>query len=250
MFSHENEFERQGFTVLRKIIPLWERKAILRRVSSCLDPLVGRVEYESDVGYPGAPKSREAAGGIIPRRLLGALDRDGVFLSLALNPTIVEMLRKFLGCPEIAVSRAHHNCVMTKFPEFSSDTHWHRDSRYWAFEKSELVTAWYALGEETQENGGLSVIPGSHGMNLNGRRFNDQSFFRADDPRNITLIETAVDIRLNPGDVLLFHCQLIHSATRNLTMTPKFSAVFTYHSVNNRPKPGTRSSSLPSLRIR
>ena len=32
-----------------------------------------------------------------------------------------------------AMSRAHHNCLMTKHPRYGSMTGWHRDIRYWSF---------------------------------------------------------------------------------------------------------------------
>jgi len=245
----QEEFGQHGFAVLPNVISTWEQNLIRRRV---LDSLVSRqcpVEYEADVGYPGAPKSRDASGGSTPRRLLAALDRDSVFLSLALNPKVINAIQKLLGHREVAVSQAHHNCIMTKFPAFSSDTLWHRDFRFWAFDKPTLITAWFALDDESAENGSLSVIPGSHKLRLARDQFDEQSFFCRGDKRNTPLVDSAINLRLRPGDVLLFHCQLLHSATRNFSGELKISPVFTYHSERNNPIPGTRSSSLPSIRI-
>ena len=60
------------------------------------------------------------------------------------------------------MSQAHHNCVMTKNPGYSSETHWHQDIRYWSFQQPELVSVWTALGREHKGNGCLRVLPGSH----------------------------------------------------------------------------------------
>ena len=60
------------------------------------------------------------------------------------------------------MSRAHHNCLMTKHPRYGSMTGWHRDMRFWSFEREDLVSVWLALGEETIDNGALWFVPGSH----------------------------------------------------------------------------------------
>ena len=140
------------------------------------------------------------------------------------------------------MSLAHHNCIMTKAPGFSSATGWHRDFRYWSFQTSNLVTLWLALVDEYPENGCLRVIPGSHIMNLDESRFDSQKFLRIDLASNKDLIDRAVDVRLQGGDVLFFHCLTLHAAGRNQTSSPKMSAVFTFHDAENLPIADSRSS--------
>jgi len=53
----------------------------------------------------------------------------------------------------VLMSRAHHNCLMTKHPLYGSLTGWHRDIRFWSFEREDLVSVWLALGDETVDNG-------------------------------------------------------------------------------------------------
>lgn len=236
-----------GFVVLRGIIPRWEFESIRERTVGVLRQNTGPVEYEVDVSYPGAPPDRRSPGGSTPRRLLQALDRKLGYLSLANNPSVVAVIRRLLDSDRIAISRSHHNCVMTKFPKYSSDTDWHRDYRYWAFSQPKLVSAWYALQEENRENGSLTVIPGSHAMRLGDDRFDKKQFLRHDHPLNRRLLGSTTNIHLRPGDVLLFDCQLLHSAKRNRSADVKLSPVFAFHTIDNRPAPGTRSASLPSV---
>jgi phytanoyl-CoA hydroxylase len=148
---------------------------------------------------------------------------------------------------EIQVSQCHHNCVMTKYPGYSSATLWHQDIRYWSFDRPELVSAWFALKHENRRNGALKVIPGSHRIEVDRGRFDRDLFLRPDLTANRDLIHQAVEVELNPGDVLLFHCRLFHAAGKNLTDEVKLSPVFTYHAEDNRPIPGTRSSQYPSV---
>ncbi len=205
------------------------------------------IEYEADVAYAGAPGSRSAPGGTTVRRLLDALGRDSVFVAWALSSALLEPVRSLLGTRQVRVVRAHHNCIMTKQPEFSSATGWHQDTRYWAFERAELVNAWTALDFEGHENGGMRVIPSSHRVVLDAARFDADRFFRHDLRSNRDWIARAVEVELSPGDVLLFHAALLHAAGRNETDRPKRAVVFSYRAASNRPLPETRSSARPDL---
>jgi phytanoyl-CoA hydroxylase len=126
-------------------------------------------------------------------------------------------------------------------------TGWHQDIRYWSFERPELVSVWLALGDETPENGALSLIPGSHRIEFAPDHLDEALFFRADLPQNQALIASRVQVTLNAGDVLFFHCRTLHAAGANRTGATKFSLVFTYHALDNPPWPGTRSASQPSI---
>ena len=139
---------------------------------------------------------------------------------------------------------------MTKFPGYGSETGWHQDIRYWSFDRPELVTTWLALGEESSENGSLTVIPGSHRMDFDRGQFDAALFFRSDVERNVSLMESAQSIELNAGDVIFFHSRLLHSAGQNCTDSVKLSLVFTYHAYSNRPIQGTRSAEHPDIDIR
>lgn len=213
-----------------------------RDLAACTAPL----ELEAETGYPGAPADRRAPGGETVRRLLQAYARDPVFREWATAPAIAGRLAELLG-PRVALAQAHHNCVMTKNPGFSSVTGWHRDVRYWSFERPELVSVWTALGPERRDNGCLLVLPRSHRLELAAERLDDRQFLRAELPANAPLIAGALAVELDPGDVLFFHAQLFHAAGRNETDRTKYSLVFTYHAADNRPRPGTRSASLPDV---
>jgi phytanoyl-CoA hydroxylase len=204
------------------------------------------LEYEADVRYPGAPESRDAAGGRTVRRLLQAYSRASSFAQWATSPEIGGRLKALLG-PRVELSQAHHNCVMTKNPRFSSVTNWHRDIRYWAFERPELVSVWLALGAERRENGCLLVLPGSHAMDFSAERLDEAQFLRPEHRENRALLARALPVELDPGDVLFFHCRLFHAAGRNESVQTKYSLVYTYHAADNRPLSGTRSASLPSV---
>ncbi|MCW5576881.1 MAG: phytanoyl-CoA dioxygenase family protein, partial [Burkholderiales bacterium] len=132
--------------------------------------------------------------------------------------------------------------VMTKDPAHSSLTSWHRDIRYWSYARPELVSVWFALGEERADNGCLLLLPGSHAMDFDAARLDAAQFLRTDAAENAALLRTQIAAELGPGDVLFFHCRLFHAAGRNRSAQTKFSAVFTYRASDNAPQPGSRSA--------
>jgi phytanoyl-CoA hydroxylase len=242
------QFERDGYLIVRGLAPgeVRGRMALLARehLASAIAPL----EYEADVNYPGAPASLDAPGGRTVRRLLHAYARDPLFRDWATSPAIAARLRQLLGT-QVELSQAHHNCIMTKDPSYSSITSWHRDIRYWSFDKPNLVSVWLALGHEHFRNGCLLLLPGSHRLQFRPEQLDAAQFLRTEPDENRQLLRNQIAAELEPGDSLFFHCNLFHAAGHNQSADTKFSLVFTYHASDNRPLPGTRSAALPSVEL-
>jgi phytanoyl-CoA hydroxylase len=235
-----------GYVVVPGLVSPQRCEAMRAVAQQQLTEAAAPVEFEADLQYPGAPNSKDALGGQTVRRLLDAYARDPLFAEWATSPDVRGWMELYFGeAPYL--SRAHHNCVMTKHPTYGSLTGWHRDVRYWAFERDDLVSAWVALGNETVENGALWFVPQSHKLRFTSERFDDAKFFRSDLPENEVLIRRAVSPVLNAGDVVFFHCNTLHSAGKNLTDRVKFSLVYTYRGASNAPLPGTRSASKPEV---
>lgn len=242
-------FAKDGYFVARNFLSETQRQGLQASIQGDLAPLVGPAELEADVGYPGAPGDRSAEGGSTPRRLLHAYARSDKLRALALDTSATVVMSQLLGTEQVQLSQCHHNCVMTKYPGFSSATLWHQDIRYWSFDRPELISVWYALGDELEENGALSVIPGTHLENFGRGRLDGNLFLRPELEENQALIEQAKVVEMAAGDALFFHCRLFHAAGRNLTQQVKISPVFTYHAQSNQPIPETSSDRLPSIAL-
>ncbi len=249
-FSAEelHQFQQDGFVIVRRMAEAQLTDTMLEVAQAQLTAPVPPVEYEADVHYPGSPESRQAAGGETVRRLLQAHARHPVFTQWVCRPELVGRLQQLLGTP-VVMPLAHHNCIMTKQPCYSSQTLWHQDIRFWSFERPDLVSVWLALGTESVENGCLSVIPGTHRLQFAADWFDAGTFLDPEQPQNRELIAKRVAVELSPGDVLFFHSRTFHAAGSNQTEGSKFSVVFTFRSVDNSPLPATRSASLPEMRL-
>ena len=246
--AQQQEFESQGFLILRQQAPAAFCNEVIAYTEQQLAAHIAPIEYEADTRYPGAPASREAEGGQTARRLLQAYARDPRMAHWATSQALAEPLLQLLGAGAL-LSQSHHNCVMSKQPQYSTATGWHRDSRYWNFERAELISAWLALRNETLENGCLLVIPGSHKLEIEAAQLDAAQFLRTDLAQNQSLLAQAQPVPLQQGDALLFHSNLFHAAGKNQTAATKFSLVFTYRAADNPPRPGTRSAVYPEVAL-
>lgn len=237
-------FEREGYLVLHAFAPAAQLARLQRAAHKELAARREPVEYESLADYPGLPERAQSTGTTV-RRLLQAYERHPAFAQWAQAPAIVQVMRQLLG-EDIRLVRNHHNCLMTKHPQGGSRTGWHRDTRYWHFQRPELVNAWLALDAESPDNGGLRIVPGSHRIDFEPERL-DAALFLRDDARNQDLLRHALPVRLQPGDVLLFHSHLLHAAGANRTDRIKHSLVFTYRATDNTPLADTRSARLADI---
>lgn len=243
-----SQFQSQGYLVLRALAQAQYCEDLIAFAQNELDTETGPIEYEADTRYPGAPESRNAEGGRTARRLLQAYARSEKLAQWATQTIIAQSLQQLLQ-QAVLLSQAHHNCIMTKQARYSSLTGWHRDSRYWHFQRPELISVWLALRHERVENGCLLVLPGSHQWQVNAEQLDGAQFLRSDLPENQTLLAQAVPVPLNQGDVLLFSSNLFHAAGCNQTQQTKFSLVFTYRGEDNPPVVDSRSASRPEIRL-
>jgi phytanoyl-CoA hydroxylase len=243
-----NNFKVNGYLILPAFAEQTFCEEVIAIAKHDISKQIMPIEYEADTHYPGAPRSRQAEGGMTPRRLLDAAARHPLLAGWSTNDSLREILLQLLG-PSVFLSQAHHNCIMTKQPEFSSTTGWHRDSRYWHFERAELISAWLALGNETPENGCLWVVPNSQRWEVEPHQLDSNQFLLMDSAKNRDQLARATPVALNQGDLLLFHSNLFHAAGQNTTDQTKFSLVFTYRAESNPPLPCTRSSQKPEVKL-
>ena len=236
------QFKIDGYLILPKILDDDLRQSLRTLTCEHLQQRIEPFELEADVHYPGAPDSRDAPGGHTIRRLLMADRRGDRFLELARHEQILKGVQQILQSEQVWLNPNHHNCIMTKQPSFSSATLWHRDTRYWSFNNKYLINAWFALGDELEQNGAMKILPGSHRWQVREEALDEAQFLLLDHPDNAFRLSTARTVELNAGDALLFSAHCFHAAGKNQTDEAKLSAVFTYHGEETVADAETQSS--------
>jgi phytanoyl-CoA hydroxylase len=160
------QFGATGVLIVPQIVTPARVSELRKLALADLASNIGPAEYEADLHYPGAPASREAPGGTTVRRLLQAYARHPVFRDCASSPALVGPLRQLLR-PELMLSQAHQNCVMTKKPRFRTFTDWPGHPLL-VFQRPQLISVWLALGPRLPDNGCLSFLT-EHAVEMSAR---------------------------------------------------------------------------------
>ena len=247
-------FNENGFLILRNFLNKQECEAILDVAKVHLKHKIEPIETEIDYGNKSQEYRTDVADynsiqndqNVTVRRLRQVYDRDILFKNWMESEKIRPILKQVLN-DDVVITLAHHNSIMTKMPFSSTETSWHRDRRYWAYKGDNLVSVWLALEEENSENGVLEFIPASHKMEFNEEQFGDKEYFKTTHPLNMELIKKKVSRSLEVGDVVLFHCKLLHRANENRSKKPKISFVYTVKGKKTEVIKGSRSAEYPEI---
>lgn len=249
-----SQFHKNGFIVLRNFLDEKSCDKILEVAKKHLEEKIEPIETE--VGYDERSKeyrtdvtdysSQSNKHTMVVRRLRQVYSRDALFKAWMENEKIRPVLQQVLD-DQVVITTAHHNSIMTKMPHVSTETAWHQDRRYWRYSNNNLVSVWLALDDECSQNGVLEFIPGSHKMDFDPEQFDEKEYFAEEYLPNKEIIADKVSTNLQKGDVVLFHCLLLHRANRNVTEKTKISFVYTVKGANTGAEKGTRSAEFPEI---
>lgn len=144
----------------------------------------------------------------------------------------------------------HQSRINYKAAISGSGWSWHSDFETWhaqdGMPRMRCLTAMIPLTENTNVNGSLMVIPGSHKYFYSckkEREFSAEENF-ADQKEGVPPNEAIAEfykicgygaemITCNPGDLVLFDCNLIHVSTPNLSPDPRTNLFIVYNSLEN-----------------
>lgn len=132
-----------------------------------------------------------------------------------------------------------------KEPGASTAYGWHQDAARIDVDPCFLIV-YVALTESSPENGGLSVIPGSHGSVLPFEvRENHHGQAMRKVARTLDVCEDqAVALTLLPGQATIFSGRLVHGSSPNPSSTRRVSILTDYTAAHARQSHGTGSGQL------
>lgn len=134
-------------------------------------------------------------------------ERDPAIRAFAERDEFVEISTAFLG-PDTDL---YFNQMVYKKPNGTKSFSWHQDDAYGPVEPSPYLTVWIAINDATQENGCISVLPGSHKRGLVEHFDSDFGLacHRLDDPDQGVLVPLAA------GGVACLWSQTMHKSGPN-----------------------------------
>lgn len=131
-----------------------------------------------------------------------------------------------------------HSKLMQKEPFVGGAWEWHQDYGYWYKNQfmfpDQLISVMVPLTEANKQNGCLQVIKGSHKLGRVNHGFAGEQV-----GADMVMVENAlktmelVYCELEPGDVLIFHSNLLHRSEANLSDRPRWSIISCYSSQSN-----------------
>ena len=133
----------------------------------------------------------------------------------------------------------YHSKMIMKDAHTGGAWAWHQDYGYWyqnAVLFPDLTSAFIAVDPATRENGCMQVIRGSHKIGrVEHQLKGDQA---GADPTRVEQILKVLPldyVEMNPGDVLLFHANLLHRSDQNRSDNPRWSMICCYNARHNDP---------------
>ncbi len=228
-------FERDGFLVIEDAFSEGEMSAALRELDDLSRDPVLRAGPETII----EPLSDSV-------RSVFAVHRNSeVFADMAEDHRIADVARQILGS-EVYV---HQSRVNLKPAMTGKEFFWHSDFETWHVEdgmpRMRAVSASVALTDNTEFNGPLMLVPGSHRWYVatvgeTPERHYETSLRRQEiGVPDVESLRRLVDEggivapKASCGSVILFDCNTMHASGVNLSPYPRSNAFFVYNSVDN-----------------
>lgn len=248
----EEQFHGEGYVILRRFL----NPTISVRVQGAVEEVVEEhvLELLSD-GTISNPCREEPftvrlmkvlaqCPGIGPKTYRVDLHKAGMF-SLFFHPPLLDLVEKLIG-PEIRIYPNYS--VRPKLPDDKATlVLWHQDAGYTAVFQEEsganmpeaadvnilrMVNVWSPLVPARVKNGCMQFIPRSHKFGLVPHSSKNEFYLEIESDYLQPHLAEAVDIEVDPGDVVLFSNLLYHRGLPNNSAGIRWSCDWRYQDAN------------------
>jgi ectoine hydroxylase-related dioxygenase (phytanoyl-CoA dioxygenase family) len=215
-------YDQDGYCLIKGLLDP-EETGLLQRAART-DPAITNRAVERDDGEGG--KSRITLWNDSDDSFLGAISR---------LDRIVSKAEQVLG----GEVYHWHSKMMQKEPYVGGAWAWHQDYGYWYNDTCLfplLVSCYVAIDRASKANGCLQVLKGSHHLGrINHGKVGDLT---GADPERCKAAEQVCELvycEMDPGDALLFHCNLLHRSDQNTSPDPRWALICCYNARSNSP---------------
>jgi ectoine hydroxylase-related dioxygenase (phytanoyl-CoA dioxygenase family) len=209
--EQKKQFEQIGFFVVKALLKENE-------VEEIKDSFMKLHAASPFVGWEDRPLSEdEAKGDILSQypRMTGASKVSDVALRYMLHPKVLGVLAELFGEEPLAAQDMFYFK-----PPGARGQALHQDNFFLKVEPGTCIAAWTAIDSADEENGCLSVVPRTNGLDIQCAHLTERTDLFAY-PREVDVPEgmEAVPVRMGAGDVLFFGGNLIHGSYPNRSAT-------------------------------
>lgn len=219
------QFHRSGFIMLPQLFSVEEIS------------LLGQAAREDNELDKHAFGRADGEGGVV-RLSLWNHPGEGIYGMFARARRLVSLCEQLLD----GEVYHYHSKMILKDAQVGGAWTWHQDYGYWyqnGLLQPLLVSAFIAVDRATPENGCLQVLEHSHHCGrINHTLTGEQA--GADLERVAELLKRPEQFPLHycvmaPGDVVIFHCNLLHRSDQNRSDHPRWSMICCYNAARNNP---------------
>jgi len=180
------------------------------------------------------------------RRVSSPTEISDNYLKVAMHSDMAKIAGALIGAQG---ARFHHSKINAKLPHTKTSVKWHQDFPFTPHSNDDLVTALLMVGDVTEDNGPLLVIPGSHRGPLYSHWHND--VFTGTVAQQVQNEHCAdyVSCTGRRGAVCFMHTRLLHSSGANSTDDPRNLFISVYAAedslaLSDNPLPSDHAGSL------
>lgn len=227
-----SQYESDGFVRLPSLLDAEEIEILRREVAR-----LATIEDECVF--------REGAGGT-PKTMFRMHETDGAtasapFRALSRAPRVLGAAQQVLQDDALYM---HHCKLNMKGAIEGSVWPWHQDFGSWHLDgipEPHLTTLMVMLDEASEMGGCLYFLPGSHKRGRIPPRWDETTAYKfwATTPDEVRAAlaehDEPVPITGKPGDAVIFHCNLLHASSHNLSAHDRWQLYFCFNRVANRP---------------
>jgi len=207
------QYDRDGFVLFREFLHLDE-----------LDEFIVNIDRFIRDDLPGLPDSQAKYHDKTRPETLYDLRPKGnsAFESYSRHPRLIEVAEILLREP----AESNFPVWMNKPPGIDYPTPPHQDCYYEWLVPPNALAMWLALDDADEENGCIRYIPGSHRSSVRPHGDTDVVCYTQAitdyGPRDMA---NEVAVCVQPGDLIVHHCRVIHRADVNRSPTRSRRAV-------------------------
>jgi hypothetical protein len=136
---------------------------------------------------------------------------SGEIAKYTTHPRLLDLIEQLIG-PDLILWTT---TLFHKSPKSGPATPWHQDTRYWPMRPLTNANFWIAITESTLENACMRVIPGTHRSFIPHLKTEGKAQFALTLDQAAFDEADAVDIVLEPGEMLIFDGGIVHGSHPN-----------------------------------
>ena len=215
--QYNKEFEKNGFTVLKKIIS----KKLIREIEKDIENVKKKVVKLRQLNFH---KTDDGKFNTIHN--INKFYKKGKLFGLVQNKKINKALNLILG----KKLKLRNLEFFLKPAKTGMPSPYHQDNYYWNIIGAEAVNVWIAFTESNKKNGGICYLKGSHCI---GTLKHNISYMKGSSQKisNGTLKKLKFKKHypnLKPGDCIIHHPEVIHGSERNASNKDRIGVVLSF----------------------